>query len=132
MLPKDHEKDFESLDRIMKLYNNEFESRSDRAGAMWVEHNMKAEYLTQVKEIFNRISFVDSQVLNVVFKKSGALVQNTGGNPAGDFDEAIVAIRYEYVMSPSVSVKTKVVKQRWVMKSDGVWNLIPNLSVFSE
>ncbi len=132
MIPKDHEKDFENLERIMKLYNNEFESRSDKAGAMWVDHNMKAEYLAQVHEIFERISFVNSQVLNVVFKKSGKMITNSGGNPVADFDEALVLIRYEYVLSPSVSLKTKVVKQRWVLNAGRVWNLIPDLSVFNE
>lgn len=130
MMQKDHEDDYENLNRIMKLYNNEFESKSDRAGAMWVKHDMKSDYLIQAKEVFSRINFVDSQVLNVVFKKSGKMVQNNGGAPGNDFDEALVLIRYEYVLSPSVSVKTKMVKQRWIMLPDGAWNLVPDLTVF--
>lgn len=132
MIQKDHEKNFENLSRIMKLYGNEFESRSDKAGAMWVEHDMKADYLVKVQDIFERINFVNSQVLSVSFKKSGALVSNSGGNPESDFDEALVLIRYEFVMSPSVILKNKIVKQRWVLKPGGVWNLIPDLSVFYE
>ena len=130
MIPESHERDYERLDKIIRLYNNEFESKSDAAGSMWVKNEMKAEYLTKVKELYDRINFVSSQTISIVFKNKGKMIVQSNTSPGGDFDEAIVSNRYEYILAPSVSLKTKIIKQHWALQPNGVWNLAPDLSPF--
>ncbi len=129
LMPDEHARNYEQLERIMRLYNNEFESRSDRAGAMWVKDEFKGQYLTQVKEIQDRVNFVNSQIISVTFSKAGKPIAQSESRPQMDFDEALVLNRYEYVVSPSVSLKTRTIEQRWVLIGSG-WKLIPNLSAF--
>jgi len=129
LIKKSHQKDMERLQRIIKIYNNEFESKSNRAGAMWVRDDLKAEYLTRIKEVFDRVTFMNSQILSITFKSQGKPIAQNGSVPEEDFDEALVAIRYEYVLSPSISLKTKVIQQRWT-KQDGSWKLVPDLKEF--
>jgi len=128
-MPKSHQKDFENLERIIKIYNNEFESKSDRAGTTWVRDDLKADYLTKIKEVYEKTTFLNSQILSITFKNQGKSVSQKGSNPSEDFDEAIVAIRYEFVRSPSVSLQDKIIKQHWVKEGD-VWKIVPDLSVF--
>jgi hypothetical protein len=129
MLPKSPTRDYERLEKIIKIYNNEFESRSDRAGAMWIKTEYRESYLIKVKEVQERINFLDSQILSVMFLNKGKAIKQSGSTPEEEFDEAIVRNRYEYVLSPSVSLVDKVVEQRWV-REGGAWKLIPDLEAF--
>ncbi|MFQ5481849.1 MAG: hypothetical protein ACE5ER_03730, partial [Nitrospinaceae bacterium] len=128
-IPKTPTQELETLQRIIRLYNNEFESRSDRGGAMWVKDEHRAEYLTKIQDINERVSFVNSQILSIVFLKGGNPIGQSGSQPEEKFDEAVVKTRYQFVVAPSISLQTRTIQQRWV-KVKGGWNLIPDLDEF--
>ena len=123
------EKHLEQLDKVLRVYNNAFESKSENGGSNYVQNEYRMDYLLKYGEIQQKVNFLHAQVLNQAYFKAGKPLEISVENPEGDFDEAVVTMRYQVTISPSNTLRTFLHEQRW--KHNGVtWLLKPNLDPF--
>jgi len=122
-------KKLEQLDKVVRIYNNAFESKSEDGGSMYVQNEYRMDYLLKYGEIQNKVNFLNAQILNQAYFKAGKPLQVSKDNPEGDVDEAVLTMRYQVIVSPSPRLKTFIHEQHW--KYDGtIWLLEPNLEPF--
>lgn len=123
------EKHLEQLSKVLRVYNNAFESKTENGGSMYVQNEYRMDYLLKYGAIQNRVSFLEAQVLNQAYFKSGKPMEINPENPEGEIDEAVITMRYQLTVAPSNTLKTFIHEQRW--KYNGVtWLLEPNLKPF--
>ncbi len=123
------EKHLTQLDKVLRVYNNAFESKSETGGSMYVQNEYRMDYLLKYGQIQGRVNFLHAQVLNQAYFKAGKPLEINLENPEGEFDEAVITMRYQVTIAPSNTLKTFLHEQRW--KHNGVtWLLKPNLAPF--
>ena len=123
------EKHLEQLNKIIKIYNNSFESKSTDGGAKYVVEEKRKDYLIDYAEVQERVSFNESQILDFTYLKDGESVPLNIKDPEKEFDEARVLMRYKIIKAPSVTLKTVIIEQSWI--HNGVlWQLEPDLKPF--
>lgn len=123
------EKRMEQLGKVLRVYNNAFESRSENGGSGYVQNEYRMDYLLKYGAIQSRVSFFKSQVLNQAFFKDGKPLEINAENPEGDFNEVVITMRYQVAISPSTQLKTFIHEQRW-KHNETTWLLEPNLAPF--
>lgn len=123
------EKRLEQLGKVLRVYNNAFESKSENGGSGYVQNDFRMDYLLKYGAIQNRVSFFKSQMLNQAYFKDGKPLEINTENPKGDFNEAVITMRYQVTISPSTRLKTFIHEQRW-KHNGGTWLLEPNLTPF--
>lgn len=125
------EKHLEQLSKVIKIYNNAFESKSTDGGSKFVTRDKRKDYLIDYAEIQERVSFNESQILDFTYLKDGNSVPLNVKDPEKEFNEAQVLMRYKILTKPSVTLKTVIVEQHWI--HDGAqWQLEPDLKPFLE
>ncbi len=123
------EKRLEQLGKVLRVYNNAFESKSENGGSGYVQNEYRMDYLLKYSDIQNRVSFFKSQMLNQAYFKDGKPLEINADNPGEDFDEVVITMRYQVTISPSNQLKIFLHDQRW--KHNGAtWRLEPNLTPF--
>ncbi len=123
------EKNLENLDKTIRIYNNAFESKSDDGGSGYVINDYRMDYLLKYGDIQGRVSFLQSQKLNIAYFKNGKPLEINDDNPEGEVDEAVITMRYKVTISPSNRLKTFIHEQRWKLEGE-TWRLEPNLKPF--
>lgn len=125
------EKHLEQLNKIIKIYNNAFESKSTTGGSKYVTAEKRKDYLIDFAEIQERVSFHESQILDFQYLKDGESVPLNVKDPEKEFNEAQILMRYRILTKPSVTLKTIIIEQHWTY--DGtLWLLDPDLKPFLE
>ena len=123
------EKRLKQLGKVLRVYNNAFESKSENGGSGYVQNEYRMDYLLKYGAIQNRVSFFKSQMLNQAYFKDGKPLEINADNPEGDFNEVVITMRYQVTIAPSNRLKTFLHDQRW--KHNGAtWLLEPNLTPF--
>ncbi len=123
------EKRMEQLGKVLRVYNNAFESRSENGGSGYVQNEYRMDYLLKYGAIQSRVSFFKSQMLNQAYFKDGKPLEINADDPEEDFDEVVITMRYQVTISPSNQLKIFLHDQRW--KHNGAtWRLEPNLTPF--
>lgn len=122
-------KQLEQLSKVLRVYNNAFESKTENGGSTYVQNDYRMDYLMKYGDIQSRVSFLEVQTLNHAYFNDGKPVSINVNDPEGEFNEAVITLRYRLTVSPSNRVKTFIHEQRW--KHDGTtWRLEPNLEPF--
>ena len=118
----------EKLQRIIKQYNLAVETHDPTMGSIFVKPEHVENYINDVEEIRKRITFNKSTLMNVKYFNDGENIKQVYMIPEeGEiFNEAEVTMRYEFVISPSNTMKTKILKQKWESSGD-VWYLTPDV-----
>lgn len=122
-------KQLERLSKILRVYNNAFESKSENGGSMYVQNDYRMDYLMKYGDIQSRVSFLDVQTLNHAYFNDGKPVTINVNDPESEFNEAVITLRYRLTISPSNRVKTFIHEQRWKYEKT-TWRLEPNLEPF--
>ena len=114
----------EKLQKIIKQYNLALETHDPSMGAVFIHPNYIEDYINDVEKIRKRITFDKSTLVNVQYLNDGEPIDQVYMQPAEGaiFNEAEVTMRYELVISPSNTVRTKILKQKWNSSGD-VWFL---------
>jgi len=123
------EKHLEQLNKVIKVYNNAFESKSYSGGSKYVMADKRKDYLIDYAEIENRVSFNESQILDFKYLKDGEPVSLNVQDPEKEFNEARVLMRYTILTRPSVTLKTIITEQHWTHDGNA-WQLDPDLKPF--
>lgn len=122
-------KHLEQLGKVLRVYNNAFESKSENGGSMYVQNEYRMDYLMKYGDIQNKVSFLEVQTLNHAYFNDGKAVSINVDDPEGEFNEAVITLRYQVTISPSNRLKNFIHEQHW--KYDGTaWRLEPNLEPF--
>ena len=121
----------DKLQRIIKQYNLALETHSPTMGSVFVEPGHVEDYIRAVEEIRDKVTFNQSTLVNIVFFNDGEPIKQVYmvPEPGEVFNEAEVTMRYQLVISPSATLKTRILKQKWVA-SGNVWYLIPDVDSF--
>ncbi|MGV7221547.1 MAG: hypothetical protein ACQ9MH_08485 [Nitrospinales bacterium] len=121
----------EKLQRIVKQYNLALETHDPSMGSIFVNPEHVEDYINDVEKIRKRVTFNKSTLVNVKYSFDGEPIKQVYMQPLeGEiFNEAEVTMRYELVISPSNTVKTKILKQQWVSSGD-VWFLTPDIESY--
>lgn len=122
-------KNIERLEKVVRVYNNAFESKSEDGGSSYVQNDFRMDYLLKYGDIQNKVSILNAQILNQAYFKAGKPLQYSPDNPEGDFDEAVVTLRYQVTISPSNRLKVFIHEQHWKRIGE-MWLLEPNLDPF--
>ncbi len=123
------EKHLEQLNKIIKIYNNAFESKSTTGGSKYVTEEKRKDYLIDYVEIRERVSFNESQILDFQYLKDGETVPLDVKDPEKEFNEARILMRYKILTKPSVTLKTIIIEQHWTYNGV-IWLLDPDLKPF--
>ena len=123
------EKHLEQLNKIIKVYNNAFESKSTSGGSKYIIEEKRKSYLIDYAEIQERVSFNESQILDFKYLKDGDSVALNVKDPEEEFNEAKVLMRYTILTKPSVTLKTVIIEQHWTYNGI-MWQLDPDLKPF--
>lgn len=126
---KQHVESQEKLARNIKVFNTNFESRTEGASALLVKADLRDNYVLKLPDIKDKVNFSDSSIIKMEYSRNGAPIKLSGGLPTEDFDECTVTMRYRLTIMPSTKLETRIVKQRWVQE-EGDWVVIPDLSSF--
>jgi hypothetical protein len=121
----------EKLQRIIKQYNLALETHDPSMGSMFVNPENVEDYINDVEKIRKRITFNKSTLVNIKYLNDGEPIKQVYMHPEeGEiFNEAEVTMRYELVISPSNTVRTKILKQQWKSSGD-VWYLTPDIESY--
>jgi hypothetical protein len=126
----DSEKTLEDLDKTLLIYNNAFESKDPSGGSGYVLNEYRMDYLLKYSKIRDRVTFYETQTLNMAYFKGGKAMDIDPEEEDEDaIDEAIITMRYNVTISPSNRVKTFIHEQRWKLEEES-WLLEPNLKPF--
>lgn len=123
------DKHLEQLNKVIKIYNNAFESKSTTGGSKYVVKDKRKDYLIDYAEIQDKVSFNESQILDFTYLRNGEPVPLNADDPEREFNEARVLMRYRIFTSPSVTLKTIVIEQHWI-HNGALWLLEPDLKPF--
>ena len=123
------EKNLDTLDKTLRVYNNAFESKADSGGSAYVQNDYRMDYLLKYGDIQNRVSFLQAQTLNIAYFKGGKPLEVSEEDPETEIDEAVVTMRYKVTILPSNRLKTFIHEQRWKREGE-TWRLQPNLKPF--
>ena len=123
------EKHLEQLNKVIKVYNNAFESKSTSGGSKYVAEDKRKDYLIDYEEIKERVTFNESQILDFKYLKNGEPVTLNLKDPDKEFNEAQVLMRYKILLTPSITLKTVIIEQHWIFKG-AMWQLEPDLKPF--
>ncbi|NIQ01420.1 MAG: hypothetical protein GWM98_14370 [Nitrospinaceae bacterium] len=122
-------KKLEQLGKVLRVYNNAFESKSENGGSMYVQNDYRMDYLLKYSEIKTKVSFHESQTLNHAYYRDGKPVSVNVEDPEKEFNEAVVTMRYQIAISPSNVLKNFIHDQHWHYENK-MWLLKPNLDPF--
>ncbi|MCH8156631.1 MAG: hypothetical protein IID18_02580 [Nitrospinae bacterium] len=117
------------LDRSIKFYNNFFEGKLLDRSTMLVHRDKQEDFMLAAPDFMDRVTFFESKVVGVHLFKDGAPVPPDPGFLEGGFDEAEVILRYRLVVSPSNTLKTLVIHQKWILEN-GQWFVLPDLNAY--
>ena len=123
------EKHLEQLNKVIKVYNNAFESKSTNGGGKYVVEEKRKDYLIDYAEIKEKVSFNESQILDFKYLKDGEPVPLNIKDPEKEFNEARILMRYKIIRVPSVTLKTVIIEQHWT-HNGAMWQLEPDLKPF--
>jgi hypothetical protein len=127
---KPHQISHDKLSRNIKLFNADFEARSAEVSAILVKSDTRENYLLQLPDIKEKITFSESSVIKIEYFKEGVFAKQSGGIPEEEFNECVVTMRYKLVILPSNKLTTKIAKQRWIKEGED-WVVIPDLAQFA-
>ena len=121
----------DKLQRIIKQYNLALETHDPTMGSVFVNPENAEDYINDVEKIRKRITFNKSTLMNVKYMNDGEPIKQVYMYPEeGEvFNEAEVTMRYELVISPSNTVRTKILKQQWKSSGDA-WYLTPDIESY--
>ena len=121
----------EKLQRIIKQYNLALETHDPTMGSVFVNPEHTEDYINDVEEVRKRITFNKSTLVNIRYFNDGEPIKQVYMQPyeGETFNEAEVTMRYELVISPSNTVQTKILKQKWTSSGD-VWYLTPDIPAY--
>lgn len=120
----------DKLSRNIKLFNTDFESRSADVSSILVKADARENYLLQLPDIKEKVTFTESSIVKIEYLKEGAFSKQAGGIPEEDFNECIVTMRYRMVIMPSNKLVTRIAKQKWVKEGED-WVVVPDLTQFA-
>ena len=123
------EKNLDTLDKTLRVYNNAFESKAESGGSAYVQNDYRMDYLLKYGDVQNRVSFLQAQTINIAYFKSGKPLEVSDEDPESEIDEAVVTMRYKVTILPSNRLKTFIHEQRWKLEGE-TWRLKPNLKPF--
>ena len=123
------ENNMEQLDKTVRVYNNAFESKGEDGGSSYVLNDYRMDYLLKYGEIQGRVSFFQTQTLNIAYFKGKKPLEINADDPEGEIDEAVITMRYKVTISPSNRLKTFIHEQHWKREGE-IWRLEPNLKPF--
>ena len=113
----------------IRVFNNNFESKSRSACTTLVISSLRGDCLVNMGEFKKRVTISDVSLVGAIFFRKGIPVKQAFPNPEEAFDEAEITHQYQVVVQPSNRVKSITVKQKWIL-DDGDWYVIPNFSPF--
>lgn len=116
----------ENLDKSIKAFNFEFESKSVDSSARFIHPDHRVKFMRKSLEIVQRITFFQATILDIRFFKKGVPAVMTSSGPQNGFDQAIVVIRYQLAVMPSTKLKSLIVEQEWVLFNEQ-WVMVPDL-----
>jgi len=113
----------------IKVFNNDFESKSRSACTLLVLSPLREDCLSKMGEFQKRVTISNSALVGAIFYRKGVPVKQSFPNPEEAFDEAVITHEYQVVVLPSNRVKTISVDQKWVLDQSN-WYVIPNFKPF--
>ncbi len=129
----DYLKNHKTLSKRIKLFNQEFETRSNIASDKMVKDDHREEFLKYIDDIHLNILFNKSTIISIKYYQDGLPISQNSRFPKENFNKAVLSIKYEIVVHPSSKLKTLFVKQPWeLLEIDGKkkWVVIPEMDVF--
>jgi len=120
----------EDLEKSIKLFNRDMESKSVQKASIFVLMDKREEFLTQMHGLKDKLSFFESNIINIKFYKDDVPIKiDSNGRPEDRPNQTVVVIRYKLSILPSTKLKTQIVSQEWVLQNEK-WYVIPNLDQF--
>ena len=120
------------LEKSIRLFNRELESRSVETSSLFVSPPDRQEYLTKMHELKDKITFYESSVLDLKFYKDNIPISVEPDGKAGPgFDMVVATMRYKFSVSPATQLKTKIVHHEWKLLQNK-WFVIPDINMFLE
>lgn len=126
---KSHIESYNKLQRNSLVFNEAFKNKRSDPMEMLIPVDIRDKFMEEFHEIKKRVTFDEVEIVKIAYFKDGTLLQPSRLGPEEDFDEAEITLRYQVVVSPSNSLKTIMLKQKWVKENDD-WVIIPNLDPF--
>jgi hypothetical protein len=118
----------EQLDDNIKLFNLKFESQAGHHVLFLVDPDFREGYMSKIISFNERVRFMDSSLITLEFLHDGSPL-NKKSLDAEDFNSASVTFSYQLTISPSVTLESHIIKQKWVLKDDR-WFVQPDLDSF--
>ena len=120
----------EELDKSITLFNRDFETMSVERCAVFLLPKHKEEFISQMYDLKEKISFYESNVISMKFYKDDVPIKvSADGKPTDTANQTVVIIRYKLSILPSTRLKTLIVSQEWVF-NESRWYVTPNLDQF--
>ena len=119
-----------TLQKTIRAYNDAFEAKQPAIAEPFVRRDIRDLFKEKYREIRKQVTFDEMEPMKIEYFKDGVRVKQSGPGPEEDFNEAVLTVRYNVVISPSNRVKTITVRQKWI-REDGQWVVVPNLTPFS-
>ncbi len=118
------------LDDNISLFNLKFEGRAGHHAMFLVDPDFREGYMSKIYNFNERIRFMDSSMVGLQFLKNGLPVTKKPDDDDDEsFNSALATFSYQLTISPSVTLESRTVKQKWVLKNDH-WYVQPNLDIF--
>jgi len=118
----------EQLDDNIRLFNLKFESQAGHHVLFLVDPDFREDYMSKIHSFNERVRFMDSSLITLDFLQNGTSLTKKSPDPE-DFDSALATFSYQLTISPSVTLETHIIKQKWVLKEDR-WFVQPDLGSF--
>ena len=119
---------YEELDKKIKLFNLEFESKALNRCSRFVHPDLLKEFQRKSLDFQKNVTILSTTTLDIKIFKDGKPINNSSVLET-EFDKAEILIRYQLSVLPSTKIKTITVKQEWVKLND-IWFAILNLDSF--
>jgi|GEM_PF-536750 len=116
------------LDDNISLFNLKFEGRAGHHALFLVDPDYREKFMSKIHTFNERIRFMDSSLISMEFLHNDEKI-DPNNIEAEDLKTALATFSYQVTRSPSVTLETLLVKQKWVLKNDS-WYVQPDLDVF--
>jgi hypothetical protein len=118
----------EQLDDNIRLFNLKFESQAGHHVLFLVDPEFREGYMSKIYSFNERVRIMDSALITLDFIHDGSPLTKTSLEDQ-DFNSASVTFSYQLTISPSVTLESHIIKQKWVLKDDR-WFVQPDLDSF--
>jgi len=119
----------DQLDDNIRLFNLKFESQAGHHVLYLVDPDFREAYMSKINSFNERVRFMDSALINLEFLNEDGLPLTKKSLDDEDFKSASAIFSYQMTISPSVTLETHIIKQKWVLKEDR-WFVQPDLDSF--